>query len=246
MQLFNEKESLNLFRRVAQPDEWHEDIAREIVRKLDGWPMAITQMASFIRRKFLPLREFLQYYDDAVERQVLHHEQADSVRGSSRGTMTTIVMPDFTESASNLLGICAMLDPDCIQERIFKDVTLRKDGPKSQIAYVDARAELLSQSLLRRNTDQKELYIHRVIQDTIRNKMTAPEAIKAFLDAVDLVCRALNIKKVDERDNLKMWRTCEGMLPHVLHLKDLFEKHLAHLERGPFRQFAWLLNEAAW
>jgi hypothetical protein len=228
-----------------------DDLALEVSERLGGLPLAISQMAAIIRYQYLTLSEFLEKYDDESSRRQLHaFEEAGSRRQEARGNMSTIwAIEQLDPSSRVLLQLCSMLDPDCIEERILKDFDLASqhasDYPKDWMAYSRTRAELLKRSLVTRNEDRQELRIHRVVQDSLKAKMTNEQAATMFSSALALVNKAWGPTPLAKRHDRSLSKTREGLFPHALVLKTIFEKLYSN-ESAVAVPMAVLMNEAAW
>lgn len=115
------------------------------------------------------------------------------------------------------------MDPDRIQEGLFPtynnlnaDKTLSRfeDYPKTPLAFVNVCTELARSWLVKRNTDCKELSMHRLIQDAVRSKMDQERLQKVFQNSVDLIYVSWPFGAFDhsiERHNL-----CEALFPNML------------------------------
>lgn len=211
-------------------------------------------MAGIIRNEYLTLSEFAKRYGDRGERQNFQALEPASETQAVHDTMvTTLRKALLGPKATALLGVCAMLAPECIQERLFYDVSPETSVslPNTQIEFQHARAELLRASLLKRNTARREFSMHRVVQDTVRNSMTPSSFDITFREAVRLVARNWKSPGPDGGDNLEEREQCKVLFPHVLHLQAVHPTHADdscscehHVK--PCLQFARLLNDSAW
>lgn len=76
-----------------------------------------------------------------------------------------------------LLQAMSFLNPDSIGESIFlkyaPEVTeVPTEFPMTQPSYIQARTELTKVSLVRRNKMERELSLHRLVQDVVRVQMS--------------------------------------------------------------------------
>ncbi|KAF2160591.1 hypothetical protein M409DRAFT_28977 [Zasmidium cellare ATCC 36951] len=251
LDLFSETEGTAALKKFAELDmneDVDEQAAREIVGLVDGWPLAIRQMAGIIRNNDLTLPEFYERFKS--ERRDVSAQQI-----SERDTMlSSIRMAKLSLNAMALLRVCAMLDPDCIQESLFvmetAVETILEDFPLATKRFEDARDELLSASLVQRNAEKKELWMHRVVQDAVRDSCTSSIFDLAFRAAAALVKKAWKPVPPGVRDNVKLWEPCAAFLRHVLHLQQVFVRTnpveipcKAWPAIQPCFSFAWLLHE---
>ncbi|KAK4497676.1 hypothetical protein PRZ48_010329 [Zasmidium cellare] len=252
---FGIEEAATMFKRLAQvPHDEEELVARRIVTLLDGWPLAISQMAGIVRTQFLTLAQFYERYNNVAIRCNLQAQEATAIPETGRETMVSSMrMKKLSPQATALLQVFAMLDPDCIQETLFTTLpsTVPLDGfPTTPDEFEKARNELLGSSIVEINRGKKELWLHRVLQDTVRGQCSKIEYDCSFRTAALLVKRAFKSPGTGVRDSLKLWEPCAAFLGHVLHLQQCYETQ-AMVDVGltktvrPCFEFAWLLSENA-
>lgn len=252
---FQIEEAAIMFKRLAQvPDDEEEHMARQIVQLLDGWPLAISQMAGIVRKQYLTLAQFYERYSNVAIRCNLQAGDAAVVPEAGRETMVSSMrMAKLSHQATALLQVFAMLDPDCIEEGLFSTLpsNVPLDGfPTSFDEFEKARNELLGSSIVEINKLKKELWLHRVLQDTVRGQCSKTEYDCSFRTAALLVQRAFHPPAAGVRDSLKLWEPCAALLRHVLHLQQCYELQTA-IDVGPLKtirpsfEFAWLLSENA-
>lgn len=170
------------------------EVSVKIAAKLGGLPLAISQMAAVIRYQYLSFAEFYERYEDESDRRELHSLNAVTPRPEARGNIASIWAVEQVEPhATCLLELCAMLDPDCIQERLFTGnlsaVRQLEHFPKTSFTY-SARADLIKRSLITRNADRREFRSHRLLQDSVLSKLTPERMLQTFSFAMDLVLSA--------------------------------------------------------
>ena len=246
---FGAKEAAAFLQR--QVTNGSEDEAMQIARRLGYLPMALSQMAGVIRQQYLSFSDFLELYQDESEHQELYELDLGHRNSTARGNIASIWAIDrLSEEARTLLDFLAMLDPDCIQERIFIDksapaVSVEK-FPKKTLAWNSARGELLQMSLIKRNEQEKNLRIHRLLQDSVKAKMSTERAFIIFTNILSLVSSAWPSVTLDQRHNTNRWQTCEEMWPHILNIKTYYEYRFRTGVLKPNMDVAILLNEAGW
>lgn len=228
-----------------------EDISFRIAQKLGGLPLALCQMAAIIRYQYLSFSEFLERWEDEADRKELLGLDVGAPRQEARGNIASIWAIEHLEShAKTIMEICALLDPDCIQERLFTGGTSSlnhlDDYPKRMFTYATARADLLKRSLVKRNEEKKEFWIHRVLQDSIKAQMSTERMRTIFSAAVTLVYTAWGITSLDKRHDISLSKSREGLFPHALSLKNTYERLHGASELKADVQLAFLLNEAGW
>ncbi|KAF7197496.1 hypothetical protein HII31_01306 [Pseudocercospora fuligena] len=236
---FSHEEGAKVLKQLANVDD-EDEKAMELAKRLDGWPLAIVRMAGIVRKLDLTLDEFCEKYNDDSNHGNFH-AQGDS----GADTMaSSIRMALLSAPATALLRICSLLDPDGIQETLFSlasETTLPIDDfPTTADAFVIARAELISASLLQRNKAKQELWMHRVVQETVRGQCSQGTLDRAFVTACRLVNKAWHPPPESVRDNLKIWQPCAAFLKHVVYLQQVYKDSME-----PCYEFASLINEAS-
>jgi tetratricopeptide (TPR) repeat protein len=117
-------------------------------------------------------------------------------------------------AAADLLRICAFLAPDAIPEQVFTEggkelgevlATTCADAD----TWTKAVAEAGRFSLIRRNTAQNTLEMHRLVQDVLRDEIDAP--VRCLW--AGRVVQALNATFPDPE--FENWQECEQLLPHA-------------------------------
>ena len=254
LQPFKDEDAVDLLQKITGGSR-QLDEALEIVKRLGGLPLAISQMAGIIRRQMLTYPEFLRMYEDQAERTELYGLEMQPRQPTARGNVATIWAIDrLSPHSRSFLNILAFLDPDGIQDCIL-DMLLRShseyqvippDVPKTRIEFNFARAELLERSLIRRNEHKGELWIHRVLQDTARGKMNHQKRFEVFTFAVDLIHLVWPKAALDRRHNTTRWALCQTLYPHILFLRTLYLENDLQGNAEVDVRFAILLNEAGW
>ena len=243
---FDVDEGAKFLSKLTRKDE----DSSEVVKILDGFPLAITQMAGVIIRRQLTFHEFADTYNEEESRIELMQLRLDQRRNRSgyEHTVASVWALESLKHSRALLEVLSFLDPDRIQEAIFTtqpEVVELDLFPKSNIAYQSARTELLQCSLISRHAEK--IQVHRMIQDTARAKIGKAKVIEVFSATVALVSSVWPFQEFDWRHGIGRWRKCEQLFSHVKSL----EQHYNRLKpsRKSFEedlQFAKLLTDAGW
>lgn len=247
-------DSANLLRKLIakpnlaeSPDE--QDASIELANHMDNLPLAMTQMAGFIRRRHLSIREFVNLYANDARYAEIHGIGNPAQERRYGNTLATAFnFEGLSSKATRLIQLLSYLNPDRVQEYMF--VHGRQKGKKSLAwspsDFDNARFELISCSLIKRNIEKKELWIHRVIQAEVRTSIEEEESrYQTFKDVVALISEVWPPGDHSSQ-KIQRWSVCEELLPHLerfyqLYIEnseawDLFEVDVA---------FPALLNEAA-
>jgi hypothetical protein len=248
--LLDDDEAAEMLRRLSRVAK-NPPASLEIAKKLGGLPLVIAQMAAIIQHQYLSFAEFLKRYEDDEDRRALHAFEVGKSRHESRGNASTIWFVDMLEpSPRTLLEICAILDPDCIQERIFlhglSNVEHLDAFPASKFAYFAARTELIKRSLVIQNEEQEGLRLHRILQDSVIATMSNEQVQAIFSAAVQLVSAAWGSTNLVKRHDIELSKSRQGLFPHALSLKTMYEKHFYLRDRKTSLQLGVLIIEAGW
>ena len=257
---FTSDEAVGLLKRLAQreSDKASEQTLREIVEHLDYFPFAINSMAGVIWQRSLTLEEFLDLYskEDALAK--LHNTTHKPHHDGSHTLSSTWALEKLSAGAYAILKVASLLDPDGIQQEILRqrpEGALELGIPQDKESYFKHLGDLTQSSLLTRNTDTKELVVHRIVQTVVRARiMSEPGQLEATFDsALRLVSAVWPFVTVAHQPgyatyaNIDRWKECERIYPHVMRLKHVFENYkLVETALTSFREFSLLLSELAW
>ncbi|RHZ68077.1 hypothetical protein CDV55_107889 [Aspergillus turcosus] len=227
-----------------------QEASDELADHFGGLPLALTQMAGFIRRRHLSMREFVKLYATDT-RYAEIHDIGNPIQELRYGyTLATAYnFQGLSPDALRLLRLLAFMNPDRIQEYIFLSAggTKDKNSPCwSASAFESARYELLASSIIKRNIHKKELWIHRVIQAEVRTRIEQEELrYETFQRAIALMSVAWPPGDHSSQQ-IKRWAICEELLPHLERFYQLYLEYSAEWQVFDVDPtFPTLLNEAA-
>jgi hypothetical protein len=228
-----------------------EGIALQVADRLGGLPLAITQMAGIIRRQYLTYREFLDRYEEPAGQKELHVMELEPRRKTARGSIASIWAFDtLGPQAKSVLEVLIFLDPDSIQERLLLEdhagLLSVPDFPKTKGEFFAARAELIQSSLIKRNEETREWWIHRVLQDALRANINTAKFVDIFKITVSALKKAWPVASLNQRHGIIRWKQCQEMYPHILRLRDLYHENEVLRNIDNHIEFATLLSEAGW
>lgn len=221
-----------------------------IADKLGGLPLAISQMASVIRRLRMSYNAFLKFYETEGIEQLQKKQSTSTDSEKARSLATVWALDSLSPQTMGLLQVICLLDPDNIPEEILVencgDVEL-SGYPKSRGDYYDARAELLQSSLINQNAEQEQLSLHRLIQETTKAMMGESRLFEVFQAALSLVALTWPFQSMKEHHSIARFGKCGAVFPSVLRLKNGLEP----LIRGPSNfpldiRMAQLFNDTGW
>lgn len=250
---FSDHDAQKLLQLLARKDTI-DDVPIEVAKKLGGLPLVISQMAAIVLDHYLSYPEFLLQYEDESERIGLFALDVETRRPEARGNVATIwAIEQLEPNPRCILNICAILDPDCIQDRLFtydpttlSTVPGMEVFPTTKLGYLAARAELIKRSLISRNHETGDFRIHRVLQSTVRLKMTPETTLTNFLAAVHVTLAAWGETPLVKRHDRNLAKSREGFFPHALALRNFFTKYYKDQNPSGILQLAKLMNESGW
>jgi len=223
---FDLKESTDLLLQLTNRGNDDEDrkSASAVAEILECMPLAVVQMAGSIVRRDITFAEFLREYKDPRTHATLFRQPAGIKRAQDyEHTLFSVWALEKLGHGVDLLDILAFLDPSGIPEDIFLDNHARADMdgiPRSEIEYGEARAELMQSSLVSRHRSTQKLFIHRLIQDTVRARMSNERYSLVFVSTLQLLS---GVWPYEEdfgfiKNETVRWIKCNELYRHVLHL----------------------------
>lgn len=239
--------------------------ALEIVKALDGLPLALDQAGAFIEETKCGLSSYLMLY--RVHRTKLLNRRGGLMPEHPEPVATTWSLSfenveRATPASVEILRLCSCLAPDAIPEEIctkgtsYPGTVLHLASDLSELNA--AIAELLKYSLIQRDPSTHILTIHRLVQAVIKDEMDK--------DTQHLWAE-YTVKAMDHtfpEVEFKAWPDCQRLLPHTQICKVLIEEwsldfpesarllyraghylleRLQYLEAEPFVQQALTIRE---
>jgi tetratricopeptide (TPR) repeat protein len=189
--LDNEPGALLLLRRaerlapdatLEQADVSERAVSLSITQELGGLPLALDQAGAYIEETQCSLADYLHLYrsqraDLLKARGGLVPDHPEPV--AATWSLSFAQVEKHSAAAADLLRVCAFLHPDAIPEEIISEgaTTL---GPNLQavaqnpLIFNQAIGVLLSYSLLKRQSEEHLLSMHRLVQAVLKDGMDAP------------------------------------------------------------------------
>ena len=251
---FSVEEATNYLLHITGRDDTPQErsSAAAIARRLTGLPLALAQMGSIIVHKNISFETFLESYEEKEGQQMLlqwpSHEARPQISNYEHN-IASVWAFDSLGKGGPLLEICSMLDPDGIPEYLFESTSRSDTDLQLQELiqdYKDARNELLARSLVSGNRRDKKLFVHRLVQEVSRTRMSINELRNVFLKAVRVVASKWDFEEFTWRHGNKRWDKCEELYPHIQRLKDLFNDIVPSADASEAFLFAKLLVDTGW
>ncbi|GAD96164.1 tetratricopeptide repeat domain-containing protein [Paecilomyces variotii No. 5] len=211
----------------------------------DYWPQGSRQ--AWILAQDLTLSEFFELYTDHEECATIYGTKFDTNLVTYRHSLSTVwAFEKLKPQARRLLEIITFLDPDVIKEDLLMEVSeelLSEGNPCKKANYIDARTDLLQSSLVQRDKRNKQLSIHRTIQDVVLTTIDVSKKQLLFEQIVRLLWAEWPsaMPKPSKEPNLPQPKSVGGRL-HVARWSISIPNH----SEASRLLFAKLLSEAAW
>jgi hypothetical protein len=191
-----------------------QDNARRIVNELGCFPLAIEQVASYVRPVTKSFEDFLE--DCQKERKKIHRWKPSGNRPYNRVIATTWAISfDYVKHhhkpASKLLQFLSFLNPDVILLAFLRSgaSAVPDDELRELIVnrgnVVNALLTLARHSLVKWSPQTQTVSMHRLIQAIMRDEMSETEVqanSSAFIDVCDVVLP----KSQTEKEQIALFR----------------------------------------
>lgn len=225
---------------LGAASEADRELATKINSEVGGLPLALDQAGAFIEEMSSSLAEYLELYRRQGHQ--LRVERGGYVADHEPVTITFSLafrkVAKSSAAAADMLRACAFLAPDRIPEEIFAKGAAEMGDSLALVAggginLVKMMGEAGRFSLIRRETKSGTIEIHRVVQQVLRDEMSADERRLWGKRAV----KGVNAAFPDVEH--KNWALCEKLLPHAFEAARLIEEY-----DFVFSESVRLLNEA--
>jgi tetratricopeptide (TPR) repeat protein len=248
----DEGEGLQLLRNKLR-DPPNEDSAVELLRVLDGIPLAISQAAAYInRRARMTMASYLtEFQRNNKKQESLLNWDAGELRrdeSASNSVVTTWQM-SFEQirqerpSAAELLSLMSFFNPQGIPESTLRryskgaaGAASAEDEEEADSAFDEDLDTLQAYSLVSMTADNNACEMHALVQFCTRVWLSS------FSDGEQWEQRFLILMAQElPSGEYKNWAKCQQLLPHV---KPVFESKPAAEEA--LKAWAQVLTNAAW
>lgn len=169
-----------------------------------------TQMAGIMTRQHLSFTEFARAYNkwEGQQRMLTQRPYPGlSTPGYGHSVASVWALEDLRHG-STLLEVCSMMDPDGISETIFLHNlgTVELPGfPQTKPEYYQARNELLESSILTQDGADGKLFVHRLVQDAARMRLSNPRFREVAMTSVALISALWKLEDFTWRHGTSRW-----------------------------------------
>lgn len=180
--------------KLAQVASEVRDTATELVNLLRGLPLALDQAGAYIEETSVSLADYTHMYHE--ECSFLLNRRGSTGSEHPEAVATTVKLSfrkacQLQPLTADILYFCLFLHPDAIPEELLR----RSDDLRfDKTLFNEAIAALRRYSLIKRNTQEKLLSIHRLVQEVLINTMSLDLRKQWFL------CVQRTLSKAEEED----------------------------------------------
>ncbi|EEU36089.1 uncharacterized protein NECHADRAFT_87268 [Fusarium vanettenii 77-13-4] len=215
------------------------ELVAEMANILCGLPLALAQMAGYLRTNHVTVREFLGDYKSLGYARNLFGNARSLDHPQYRHTLETVWQLSFKKlsiDAQTLLRIAVFLHPDGISRQLFQIPKALSDMPlppalqilqksHNTLRYNEAKSSLTQQFLMKYNDQELSLSIHRQVQQSALHELLDGD-LENLRMAIFGATRALYHaypRQSPLGEPIPNWPACQQYTAHVLHLLALYE-----------------------
>ena len=213
----------------------------EISKSVHGYPLALGQIAGFIRTYKCSMHDFWFLFRDKRRSAAISTYQLTAYR-ANLATVWDLSCSSLDKNSKIILEIFAFLDADSLPVKFFKQGAAGQewDWPRlhfmtDPMSFMKALMKLRSQSLIRINDQSDTISIHRFFQDNIRELLHKQPSLysRSFKEALHLLSKIQpKFMNQNQHWNPQHWAGSEQYLPHITSLEQHFLAQPHHLIRS--------------
>jgi tetratricopeptide (TPR) repeat protein len=208
---------LPFYAALSEATETDGVLAREVAREADGLPLALDQAGAYIEETGRGLSDYVSLYQKYSS--ALLSRRGASSRDHPASVATTFSLSfekvkALSPGAAELLELCAFLHPDAIPEDLIIDGA-SAFHPVLRAVVLDpleldqAIEGLLKFSLIQRESDQKILIVHRLVQEVVKGAMSEIQQQEYVEQTVRVIATAF------PHVEFPNWPLCQRYLPQA-------------------------------
>jgi tetratricopeptide (TPR) repeat protein/transcriptional regulator with XRE-family HTH domain len=221
--------------------------AEELVKAVGGLPLALDQAGAYLEAMQCGLPAYLELFH--ARRAALLQQRGEGIRDHPESVSATFTLAIAATTQRHpavwdFLRVCAFLQPDAIPEELFRQGgehlgAALEAACGDELEWNRVVAVACSYSLLSRQTEERTLSMHRLVQAVLLDMMTETERT-TWMRRVIVILNVL----FPEAKMVDVWGQCERLLPHVLVSAEAIPDQLGGLELADVLQKTalYLLN----
>ena len=214
-------------RSLASISETIREQAQAIAEAVDGLPLALDQAGAYIEETGCSLSNYLTFFKTRRNRLLRMRGQIASGHPEPVATTWSLSIEKVEQAnpaAAELLRLCAFLHPDEIPEAMLLEGAaelkpILRSLAEDELDWNEAIGELRKYSLLKRDSEEKILNIHRLVQVMVRDGMGKEEEREWAEQIVKMVNRVF-----PDPANTATWPLCQKYLPQAQMAASLLEQ----------------------
>jgi len=226
-----------------------EEAVAEIVDALGCHPLAINQMASFIRESKCSVSALQEMHTRRKEALELQQVDYTSLWSTHTVAVTFDIAIEKLNSAAHLtLEFLSFFDPDRIPEDLLWDKAAKIPSLSTTVSRHVIIKELRTFTLINKNTHDRTISLHRLVRDAALRRLNSHYERKqsAFENAVHLLRHAFPLHGIARDHMTEVWDQCEIYLPHVLALHERYVEMIDGRPPTVTIEFIELIYSCAW
>ncbi|KAI8158984.1 hypothetical protein K4K49_004321 [Colletotrichum sp. SAR 10_70] len=211
--------------KEALEDDEDFELAADIVKILDGLPLAISMVVGYVKESRCTLSDFLEMWEEKESRSRKPRKTSMSSGENVNTTVDSLWDIGIREVPSNsrkLLNILAFLSPDRIPKTLLvgdhEEDYLELLNSSEMKSYNRMINKLKSRRLIavKEGADgQIEYSIHRLLKDKIMFDMDDYSIADAFRKTFRLIRKKFPSADPQQVPNPTNWSTCQEYMPHI-------------------------------
>lgn len=250
----NEVESVRFLNSLTQhPLHETDETSISLVQLTGGLPLLINQMAGAMRNSNFTRLQMLDTLNAAgicalYDGRIGNASEEDQARRVLTLSSKLGLEPLKADSRS-LLEIISFLDPDKVPKSIFEEhiavaglsgLAMEKAGFESSIK------QLIHSSLVLQDQDAKDLRLHRIVQDVVREAMSVPRRAEALTATVKLVAESWVFIDLLARWEIQRYPECAVIFPSVVRVLSHYQAMFDAGQVPASEIAARLFNDSGW
>jgi hypothetical protein len=199
---FSEEEAQRFLHKLTNQERTRdsEQAARKLARRIQGYPLFLTQFAGMMSDGPSSFNDLLKIYNEELHHHKLHGERQEIRNSKYPHTTATVWMLEKLDSAARMvMNVLSFLDPDSIQEDILTEgaATVKaRDYPKTWTDYCAARQALWRRSLVRTAEKRSRNEMNEVLVTDDASEKDTGSAIGSGEEAVEQIKSHLSVHRV--------------------------------------------------
>lgn len=237
------------------PDEADEAATVALVQLTGGLPLLINQMAGAMQNSNVTRARMLDMLNDAGI-QALYDGRIGNATEEDRARRVFTLsaklgLEPLEPDTLSLLQIISFLDPDKVPQAIFEDHMSVAGLPglaTDKAGFESSTRQLIQSSLVLQNQQEgsKNLRLHRIVQDVVREAMSVSRRAEALTAAVRLVAESWVFIDLLARWEIERYPKCAVIFRSVVRVLSHYRQMFETGQVAASEIAARLFNDSGW